>query len=155
MITFFHVSKYYTGGQVALDDVCLTIERGEFLLITGPSGAGKSSILKCIYMDLLPDEGEVVVESFRSSTITRREIPFLRRQLGVVFQDFKLLPDRSIVENVAFALRITGVTDPRTINALAQRALNRVGLHHRRLARRAAAGGDRPRAGQRSGLPAG
>jgi cell division transport system ATP-binding protein len=135
VITFFHVSKYYAGGQVALDDVCLTIERGELVLVAGPSGAGKSSLLKCIYMDLMPDEGEVVVESYRSSTITRRDIPFLRRQLGVVFQDFKLLPDRSILENVGFALRITGVNDRKTVHELGQLALHRVGLHHRRLAR--------------------
>ena len=103
MITFFHVSKAYSGEHVALDDVCLAIERGEFVVVTGQSGAGKSSLLKCIYMEILPDEGEVVVESYRSSTATRREVAFLRRQLGVVFQDFKLLRDRSIVDNVAFA----------------------------------------------------
>ena len=135
MITFFHVSKYFPGGQVALEDVCLTIERGEFVVITGASGAGKSTLLECIYMETLPDAGEVVVERFRSSTITRRDIPFLRRQLGIVFQDFKLLADRSILENVAFALRITGAGDVKTIHALSQRALNRVGLHHRHPAR--------------------
>jgi cell division transport system ATP-binding protein len=146
VITFFHVSKFYPGGQVALDDVCLNIERGEFVVISGNSGAGKSTLLKCIYMDLLPDEGEVVVESFRSSSISRRDIALLRRQLGVVFQDFKLLSDRSILENVAFALQITGVNDPRTINALSQRALHRVGLHHRRFARpREMSGGEQQR----------
>jgi len=146
VITFFHVSKYYPGGQAALDDVCLTIERGELVVIAGPSGAGKSSLLKCMYMDLLPDSGEVVVESFRSSEITRREIPHLRRQLGVVFQDFKLLPDRSILENIAFALRITDLHRRRAIRELAQRALHRVSLHHRRLARpRELSGGEQQR----------
>ncbi|MGD8397026.1 MAG: ATP-binding cassette domain-containing protein [Candidatus Eiseniibacteriota bacterium] len=146
MITFYHVSKSYPGEQLALDDVCLTIERGELVVVTGSSGAGKSSLLKCMYMELIPDAGEVVVESFRSSMITRHEIPYLRRQLGIVFQDFKLLPDRSILENVAFALRITGQNDRRTIRELAQLALHRVGLHHRRLARpRELSGGEQQR----------
>jgi cell division transport system ATP-binding protein len=135
MITFFHVTKVFPGGQPALSDVCLNIERGEFVVLMGQSGSGKSTLLKSIYMELLPDSGEVVVEKFRSSGITRHEIALLRRQLGVVFQDFKLLGDRSIVDNVAFALQITGVNDPRTIQALSQRALHRVGLHHRRFAR--------------------
>jgi cell division transport system ATP-binding protein len=133
---------------VALDDVCLTIERGQFVLFTGPSGAGKSSLLKAITFEILPDRGEVIVDAFHSSTVKRRQIPFLRRQLGIVFQDFKLLGDRSIFENVAFALRIVGVDDPRMLKERTLRALHRVGLYHRRNARpRELSGGEQQRVG--------
>jgi len=146
VITFLHVSKSFSAEHVALADVNLNIERGEFVVVTGSSGAGKSTLLKCMYMELLPDAGEVVVESFRSSMVTRRDVALLRRQLGVVFQDFKLLTDRSIIENVAFALQITGVHEPKTIAALSQRALHRVGLHHRRFAKpREMSGGEQQR----------
>jgi cell division transport system ATP-binding protein len=148
MINFLHVHKSYPGGHVALDDVCLTIERDDFVIIAGASGAGKSSLLKSITFEILPDRGEVVVETFNSSQIKRRQIPFLRRQLGVIFQDFKLLKDRSIFENVAFALRITGVDNPRLITERTLRALHRVGLSHRRHARpRELSGGEQQRVG--------
>lgn len=148
MITFLHVHKTYPGGHVALDDVSLTIDRGDFVMVVGASGAGKSSFLKSITFEILPDHGEVIVESFRSSEIKRRQIPFLRRQLGVIYQDFKLLKDRSIFENVAFALRITGVDDPRRITERTLRALHRVGLSHRRHARpRELSGGEQQRVG--------
>ncbi len=148
MITFIHVSKSYPGGQVALDDVSLTIGRGEFAVFTGPSGAGKSSLLRAITFEILPDSGEVIIDTFRSSTIQRRRIPYLRRELGIVFQDFKLLGDRSIYENVAFALRITGFDDPRAIKERTLRALHRVGLYHRRNALpRELSGGEQQRVG--------
>ncbi len=146
MITFFQVNKAYSNGQIALQDVNLNIERGEFVVVRGASGSGKSSLLKCMYMELLPDRGEVVVEGFRSSSVSRRDIAQLRRQLGVVFQDFKLLNDRSIQENVAFAMRMAGVHDPKLLEAGSQRALHKVGLHHRRLARpRQISGGEQQR----------
>jgi cell division transport system ATP-binding protein len=148
MITFFHVHKAYPGGHVALDDVCLTIERGEFAIFTGPSGAGKSSLLRAIMFELHPDRGEVVVETFRSSKAKRRQIPRLRRQLGVVFQDFKLLRDRSVFENVAFALHITGVDDPRKIKERTLGVLHRVGIYERRNALpRELSGGEQQRVG--------
>ena len=148
MITFLHACKSYPGGHMALDDVCLTIERGQFVLFTGPSGAGKSSLLKAITFEILPDRGEIIVDTFHSSTVRRRQIPFLRRQLGIVFQDFKLLGDRSIFENVAFALRIVGVDDPRALKERTLRALHRVGLYHRRNARpHELSGGEQQRVG--------
>ncbi len=148
MIHFTHVCKSYPGGHVALDDVCLSVDRGEFVVVTGPSGSGKSSLLKCITFEILPDRGEVIVESFRSSNLKRRHIPYLRRQLGVIYQDFKLLKDRTIFENVAFALRITGVDDPRAIKQRTLGALHRVGLAHRRHALPLElSGGEQQRAG--------
>ena len=148
MIHFIHVSKSYPGGHVALDDICLSVDRGEFVVISGPSGAGKSTLLKAITFEVLPDRGEVIVESFRSAALKRRDIPQLRRQLGVIYQDFKLLKDRTIFENVAFALRITGIDHPRAIKERTLRALHRVGLAHRRHAHpRELSGGEQQRAG--------
>ncbi|HWN81847.1 MAG TPA: ATP-binding cassette domain-containing protein, partial [Candidatus Udaeobacter sp.] len=102
MIAFRSVTKTYTGGRTGLNAVTLVIERGDFLVITGASGAGKSTLMKAIMFELLPDEGEVVVENFSSTRLRRRDIPRVRRQLGVITQDFRLLDDRSIFENVAF-----------------------------------------------------
>ena len=135
MIHFVHASKSYHGGHVALDDVCLSVDRGEFVVVSGPSGAGKSTLLKAITFEVLPDRGEVIVESFRSTALKGRDVPRVRRQLGVIYQDFKLLKDRTIYDNVAFALRITGVDHPRAIQERTLRALHRVGLAHRRHAR--------------------
>jgi cell division transport system ATP-binding protein len=130
-----------------LNAVTLAVERGDFLVITGASGAGKSTLLKAVTFEILPDEGEVVVESFTSTRIRRREIPRVRRQLGIITQDFRLLDDRSIFENVAFALRITGIHDPRAIKDRTLRALHRVGLAHRRHSRpRELSGGEQQRA---------
>ncbi len=109
MIEFFNVNLTIDNKTI-LQNISLRINKGEFVYLTGPSGAGKSSILRLIYMDLFPDSGTVVVKPYSSAKIRRREIPMLRRQLGVVFQDFKLLPDRNVYENVAFALRVTGIS---------------------------------------------
>ncbi len=135
MIHFAHVTKTYPGGHIALDDVCVSIDRGEFVILTGPSGAGKSSFLRSISFEIRPDQGEIIVESISSSKLKRRDVPRLRRQLGVIYQDFKLLKDRTVFDNVAFPLRITGVDDPREIKERTMRALHRVGLAHRRHAR--------------------
>jgi cell division transport system ATP-binding protein len=148
MIHFVHVSKSYSGGHIALDDVCLSVDRGEFVVVSGPSGAGKSTLLKAITFEILPDRGEVIVETFRSTALRRRDVPLLRRQLGVIYQDFKLLKDRTIFENVAFALRITGVDHPRAIKERTLGALHRVGLAHRRHAHpRELSGGEQQRVG--------
>jgi len=147
MIAFRSVTKTYTGGRTGLNAVTLAIERGDFMVITGASGAGKSTLLKAIMFEVLPDEGEVVVETFSSTKLRRRDIPRVRRQLGVITQDFRLLDDRSIFENVAFALRITGTADPRAIKEGTMRAIHRVGLAHRRHARpRELSGGEQQRA---------
>lgn len=108
MIEFHDVSKAFKREWLAIKNIDLKIGKGEFTFLIGKSGAGKSTIMKMIYMDLFPDEGYVTVAGHDSRTIKRKEIPFLRRKIGVIFQDFKLLPDRNVYDNVAFALKVTG-----------------------------------------------
>jgi cell division transport system ATP-binding protein len=119
MITFDHVTKVYPGGWQALEDATFRVDPGEFVLLTGPSGAGKSTILRLIYMDDAPDSGEVTIafangEEYRSGARpSRGRVQRLRRGLGIVFQDFKLLHDRNIFDNVALALRAADVPEKR------------------------------------------
>lgn len=107
MISLANVSAMFSEN-VGIKGITLDIAKGEFVCITGPTGAGKSTILKLIYMDIAPTSGRVTVGEFESSTITRRQIPYLRRKVGMIFQDFRLLGDRSVYDNIAFALRATG-----------------------------------------------
>lgn len=130
MIELFNVSVKIDNRPV-LNDISLQITKGEFVYLIGKTGAGKTTLMRLIYMDLFPDRGNVIVDRYSSSTIRRKEIPFLRRKVGVVFQDFKLLPDRSVFDNVAFALQVIGAPR-RTIRARALSALSRVGLNHKR-----------------------
>jgi cell division transport system ATP-binding protein len=112
---------------MALTDVSLHVAKGEFVFLTGHSGSGKSTLLKLVYMDEMPTEGEVRVSGMSSREVRRRDIPVLRRRLGVVFQDFGLLEDRTAAANVAFALEVTGA--PRSvIGPKVQRVLGQVGL---------------------------
>jgi cell division transport system ATP-binding protein len=127
MIRFEKVTKIYPRSGPALRGVTLRVAKGEFVFLTGPSGAGKSTILKLLYMDERPTEGEVRISGFSSRTIRRREIAKLRRRLGIVFQDFRLLEDRTAAANVAFALEVTG-TAAATIPAKVGRVLTQVGL---------------------------
>ena len=129
MIRFEKVTKIYprSGGGAALRDVSFRVGKGEFVFLTGPSGAGKSTILKLLYMDQRPTEGVVRISGYSSDTIRRREIPQLRRRLGIVFQDFRLLEDRTAEANVAFALEVTG-TPAAQIPGKVARALTQVGL---------------------------
>ena len=108
MIRFSHVHKTFARSGVALQDVTFFVGKGEFVFITGPSGAGKSTILSLCYFDQRPTEGEVDVFGTRSSNYRATDIPRLRRRLGVVFQDFRLLEDRTVEANIAFALEVTG-----------------------------------------------
>jgi cell division transport system ATP-binding protein len=127
MIRFTKVSKEYQRSGAALTSVSFSVSKGEFLFLTGPSGAGKSTILKLIYMEERPSDGEVRVAGLSSVTIRQRDIPGLRRRLGIVFQDFRLLEDRTAEANVAFALEVTGA--PRSsIGPKVSRALAQVGL---------------------------
>ena len=130
LVQMFHVSKSF-GAVDVLDDVSLQIERGEFVCLTGATGSGKSTLMRLIYMEERPSSGQMAVDGFRSDTIRHREIPLLRRQLGVLFQDFKLLRERTAFENVAFALHVTG-TPGREIRRRVTRALTLVGLGHKR-----------------------
>ena len=127
MIRFSHVSKQYARGGPALEDVSFHLNRGEFAFLTGPSGAGKSTILKLVYVMERPTAGEVRVDGRSSVTLNRHEIPTLRRRLGVVFQDFMLLQDRTAEQIVAFALEVTGAPAS-AIGPKVARALTQVGL---------------------------
>jgi cell division transport system ATP-binding protein len=127
VIRFTDVTKEYARGGVALANVTLSLGKGEFAFLMGPSGSGKSTLLKLAYFDEWPTRGEVEVSGVRSSTATRRDVPFLRRRIGIVFQDFRLLPDRTAEQNVAFALEVTGAPHD-TISDRAARALAQVGL---------------------------
>jgi cell division transport system ATP-binding protein len=130
MIQAFHVTKQYDRESSALTDVTLQIERGEFCFLTGPSGAGKTTFLKLVFREELPSQGQILVGGRNITAIPARHIPELRRSIGVVFQDFKLLKRKTILENVAFVLRILGVP-AREQKRRAFAALKSVGLHHK------------------------
>jgi cell division transport system ATP-binding protein len=127
MLRFTNVTKVYPRSGIALDDVSFALRRGEFAFLTGSSGAGKSTLLKLIHMEERPTDGEVLVGTTSSLRLKRGEIAQLRRRLGVVFQDFRLLETRTAAQNVAFALEVTGA--PRNaIPAKVTKALSQVGL---------------------------
>ncbi len=125
-----NVTKVYPNGIAALRGVSLSIGPGEFVFLVGPSGAGKSTLLRLLYREEVPTEGTVRVEGVEVAQLRPREVPRLRRRIGVVFQDFKLLRDRTVAENVGFALRVTG-TPPEWIPARVRWALETVGLENR------------------------
>ena len=121
MIHFKNVSKIYDNGAVALDRVTVDIEKGDFVFIVGASGAGKSTFIKMLFREELPSSGELMVNGHDVVTMTRKEVPYLRRELGVIFQDYRLLPDKTVFENVAFAMQV--IEAPRR---LMQRSVNSV-----------------------------
>jgi cell division transport system ATP-binding protein len=127
MIRFANVYKEYPRTGMALSDVSFAVGRGEFAFLTGASGSGKSTILKLIYMDELPTRGAVWVGGTKAPGVRRKAIAQLRRKLGVVFQDFRLLEDRTVEANVAFALEVVG-TPRDKIGSRVSRLLTRVGL---------------------------
>ncbi|HET6273006.1 MAG TPA: cell division ATP-binding protein FtsE [Bacteroidota bacterium] len=130
MISLSNVTVAYNNHPV-LDDVSLQIRPGEFLFLVGQTGSGKSTLLRLMYMDILPDKGVVTVGKYSSSNIEKSEKPHLRRTLGIVFQDFRLLDDRDVFENVAFTLHVTGEKS-RDIKKKVLHALADVGLSHQR-----------------------
>lgn len=109
MIDFEHVSKKYKGGSLTLDDVNLHISAGEFVFVLGHSGAGKSTLLKMILREEVPTSGQVFVDGRDVAALKRRQVPYLRRQMGIVFQDFRLIPSMTVYENVAFAMHVTNI----------------------------------------------
>jgi cell division transport system ATP-binding protein len=127
MITLEDVAKEYTGTRVALSHVTFQVKRGEFAFLIGPSGSGKTTVLKLIYMEEKPTHGDVWVNGVHANTAKRAEIAHLRRKLGIVFQEFRLLEDRTAEQNVAFALEVTNAPKA-TIPAKVARVMNQVGL---------------------------
>ena len=111
MIELRDVSKSYKIDSLALDEVNLKIDDGEFVFLVGPSGSGKSTIVKLLTAELTPTSGAVIVNGFDLSAIRKRKIPYLRRTMGVIFQDFRLISDKTVFENVAFAMRVTGARE--------------------------------------------
>src|SRR5438552_6415649 len=161
VIKFTNVFKAFPKGGLALKDVSFHIAKGEFVFLTGHSGAGKSTVLKLVYADEPVTSGEVRVSGFNAADLRPRDVPMLRRRLGIVFQDFRLLEDRTAEENVAFALEVTGARRS-SIAARVMRVLTQVGLAAKAQAYpRPLSGGAQPRVALaralvqgRGGLPA-
>jgi len=133
MIQLFHVTRRYGTGAPALSDISFSVEKGEFVFLTGPSGAGKTTLLRLLFRDDLPTSGQVMVNHENLATMLPSRVPYLRRQIGVVFQDFKLLRRKTVFENVAYATQVIGLPAKeqrrRTYQMLEMLALNHR-LHH-------------------------
>lgn len=127
LVRFLNVAKEYQRGGVALTHASFQLHKGEFAFLTGPSGSGKSTILKLIYMEERPTAGDVWVSGVSSREASKKEVSMVRRHLGIVFQDFRLLEDRSAEANIAFALEVTG-TPADVIRSRVARVLTQVGL---------------------------
>jgi len=127
MIELKNISTIYDGNFVALQNVNLKVKQGEFVSLVGPSGAGKSTLLRLLTRELVPQEGEVILDGINLATLSSSEIPVLRRKIGTVYQDFKLLSNKNAFENVAFALEVCGV-DESQIQDDVPKVLNIVGL---------------------------
>ena len=127
MIEFKNVSKTYDNGTEALKDVNIKINDGEFVFVVGSSGAGKSTFLKIMMREQVPNSGSVIINGYHLNNLKKKEIPLFRRTLGIVFQDFRLLKDRNIYENIAFAQRVTEKST-RVIKKKVPAALSLVGL---------------------------
>ena len=130
MIQMFHVSKYYDKNYPALRDISLEINKGDFVFVMGPSGAGKSTLLKLIFCAERADEGQILIQGRNIARLSDSKIPYLRRNLGVVFQDYKLLQSRTIYENIAFSLKVCGVSNSE-IKRKVYFVLKQVGLEHK------------------------
>jgi len=132
MIRLRNLTKIFDGRKI-LEDINLQVEAGEFVFLTGPSGAGKSTLLKLLYAAEMPTQGEVWVAGQRVDALSRHRLALLRRKVGVIFQDFKLLHHKTVLENVTFVLRIHGL-GPKDAHRRAYRVLKRLGLHNRQSA---------------------
>ena len=126
----FHVYKSYDASVSALTDITLKIDKGEFVFITGASGAGKTTLLRLMFCIERPTQGQIIIAGKNVSRFTHRDIPALRRKIGFVFQDFKLLNNKTVFDNIAITLRVTGMGN-RDINKRALKVLSYVGLQHR------------------------
>ena len=130
IIEFHGVSKTYNTGTHALEDVNIKINSGEFVFVVGSSGAGKSTFMKLIMREEKANTGKIVVNGFNLTKMKRRTVPLLRRTMGIVFQDFRLIPNMNVFENVAFAMHVVGA-DTRNIRREVTKALSLVGLGHK------------------------
>lgn len=130
MIRFKNISKIYNNNVKALSDVNVDIEKGEFVFLVGPSGSGKSTFIKMILKEVEPTNGKVVIGDTDLSTLTRKQIPYFRRKVGMVFQDFRLIPNLNVYENVAFAMKVVEAS-PREIRKRVPMVLSLVGLSHK------------------------
>ncbi|MBS3970583.1 MAG: cell division ATP-binding protein FtsE [Clostridia bacterium] len=130
MIQFCSVTKVYDNGTTALNNINLKVEKGDFLFLVGPSGAGKSTLLSLLFREELPTKGQILIAGKNIVRIKRRELPYVRRNMGIVFQDFRLLPDRTVFENVAFTLEVLQYKR-RDIMRLVPPVLEQVGIAHR------------------------
>jgi cell division transport system ATP-binding protein len=130
MIQLFHVTKYY-DRRIALSDINLLIEKGEFVLLMGPSGAGKTTLLKLLFCAEFPDEGQILVQNRNVARLRTSDVPGLRRTMGLVFQDFRLLPKKSVFENVALPVIVLGASSF-DIRRRVFDALKAVGMEHRK-----------------------
>jgi len=130
VIEAYHVSKTYARGVYALRDLSLRVEKGDFVFLTGPSGAGKSTLLRLLLRQDVPTEGQLIVGGRNLATLTPRQIQSYRRSLGFVFQDFKLLPVKTVLENVSFVPRVLGMGESQQQRRTFQ-VLKWVGLQHR------------------------
>jgi cell division transport system ATP-binding protein len=131
MIRMFHVYKTYHHKIQALIDVNIHIRKGEFVFLVGPTGAGKSTFLKLIYREIIPTKGQVIVDGINISRLKLSYIPYLRRNIGIVFQDFKLLYNRTVYENISFGLKAIGATNFE-IRQQVKKVLNLMGLEHKK-----------------------
>jgi cell division transport system ATP-binding protein len=130
MIQMYNVAKTFPGGVEALKGINLTIKKGEFVYLVGPSGAGKTTLMRLVYRDELPSSGHVVIDGRNIERLHESKVPYLRRSVGVVFQDFKLIESKSINENIAFALRVTGAGSDE-VQVKTARAIDLLGLKHK------------------------
>ncbi len=130
IIEFRGVSKTYISGTHALEDINVRINKGEFVFVVGSSGAGKSTFMKLIMREEKANTGEIFVNNFNLTKMPRKEVPMLRRTMGIVFQDFRLIPNMNVFENVAFAMHVTGASN-RKIRVEVSKALSKVGLGHK------------------------
>ncbi|MFT3710410.1 MAG: cell division ATP-binding protein FtsE [Archangium sp.] len=130
MIQMFHVTKAYPGDPPVLMDINLDIGKAEFVFLTGPSGAGKSTLLKLMFLAERPSRGQILIAGRNIARVRESSIPYLRRNIGVVFQDFKLLPTRTVAENVGFTLDVLGVAREE-VRERSLKMLRRVGLEHK------------------------
>lgn len=130
MINVDKVTKIYDNGAVAINNVSLNIKKGEFVFVIGSSGSGKSTFMKMLLKEVEPTEGKIIIDGININNIKRKEVPFLRRKMGVVFQDFRLLPSKTVFENIAFALQVTEAP-PKAIRRNVPAILAMVGLTHK------------------------